>query len=98
MPVHPVLYDWRHLCLTNWLNRGIRPANVAQWAGNSVQVLLATYVKVIDNEAVLRGLLDRRYAYLPRPAVTGREKSGSRVKRAGRVPLKVNGLSQAGRP
>jgi hypothetical protein len=55
------LYDWRHLCLTNWLNRGIPPANVASWAGNSVPVLLATYVNVIDNEAVLRGLLDRMY-------------------------------------
>lgn len=55
------LYDWRHLCLTNWLNRGIPPANVASWAGNSVPVLLATYVNVIDNEAALRGLLDRMY-------------------------------------
>ena len=55
------LYDWRHLCLTNWLNHGIPPANVASWAGNSVPVLLATYVNVIDNEAVLRGLLDRMY-------------------------------------
>lgn len=55
------LYDWRHLCLTNWLNRGIPPANVAQWAGNSVPVLLATYVNVIDNEKALRNLLDRMY-------------------------------------
>jgi len=55
------LYDWRHLCLTNWLNRGIPPATVAHWAGNSVPVLLATYVNVIDNEQTLRGLLDRMY-------------------------------------
>ncbi|MEZ0109270.1 integrase [Catenulispora sp. EB89] len=69
------LYDWRHLCLTNWLNRGIPPANVAQWAGSSVPVLLATYVNVIDNEAVLRGLLDRMYD-LPVDAEVLRDVSG----------------------
>ncbi|MEY9859311.1 integrase [Catenulispora sp. GAS73] len=69
------LYDWRHLCLTNWLNRGIPPANVAQWVGNSVPVLFATYVNVIDNEAVLRGLLDRMYD-LPVGADALRDLSG----------------------
>ena len=51
------LYDWRHLCLTNWLNAGVPPATVAQWAGNSVPVLLSTYINTITNEEVLRGLL-----------------------------------------
>lgn len=59
------LYDWRHLCLTNWLNRGIPPANVAMWAGNSVPVLLAIYVNVVDNEAVLLRQLEGMYDEAP---------------------------------
>jgi integrase len=55
------LSDWRHLCLTNWLNRGIPPATVAMWAGNSVPVLLSTYVNVIDNEEMLRRRLEGMY-------------------------------------
>jgi len=55
------LYDWRHLCLTNWLNRGVPPATVAMWAGNSVPVLLAIYVNVVDNEAVLLRRLEGMY-------------------------------------
>ncbi|MBU7598953.1 tyrosine-type recombinase/integrase [Streptomyces sp. P38-E01] len=41
------VYDLRHTCLTTWLNSGIPAAEVADWAGNSVQVLLATYARCI---------------------------------------------------
>lgn len=44
------IYDLRHTCLTNWLNSGTPPAEVAEWAGNSVPVLLATYVKCIEGK------------------------------------------------
>jgi len=44
------IYDLRHTCLTNWLNSGVPPAQVAEWAGNSVPVLLATYVKCISGQ------------------------------------------------
>ena len=44
------IYDLRHTCLTNWLNSGTPPAQVAEWAGNSVTVLLATYVKCISGQ------------------------------------------------
>ncbi|MBM7167168.1 tyrosine-type recombinase/integrase [Streptomyces sp. G44] len=40
-------YDLRHTCLTTWLNSGIPPAQVAEWAGNSVPVLLAIYARCI---------------------------------------------------
>jgi hypothetical protein len=40
-------YDLRHTCLTNWLNSGVPAAQVAEWAGNSVPVLLSTYVNCI---------------------------------------------------
>jgi hypothetical protein len=34
---------------------------VAKWAGNSVTVLMATYVNVIDGEAFLRSRLEGMY-------------------------------------
>ncbi|MEU7716930.1 hypothetical protein [Streptomyces tibetensis] len=34
--------DNRNTRLTKWLNDGIPPAQVAEWAGNSVAVLLPT--------------------------------------------------------
>ena len=36
-------YDLRHACLSTWLNGGVEPTQVAEWAGNSVQVLLRVY-------------------------------------------------------
>ncbi|MFE5138247.1 hypothetical protein ACFRDV_11275 [Streptomyces fagopyri] len=43
-------YDNRHTRLTKWLNDGIPPAQVADWAGNSVPVLLATYARCIRGQ------------------------------------------------
>ncbi|MFF2306474.1 tyrosine-type recombinase/integrase [Streptomyces sp. NPDC058128] len=47
-PLGRRVYDLRHTCLTNWLNAGVPPATVAEWAGNSVPVLLSTYARCID--------------------------------------------------
>ncbi|WP_053085098.1 hypothetical protein [Streptomyces leeuwenhoekii] len=44
------VYDNRHTRLTKWLNDGIPPAQVAEWAGNSVAVLLATYARCVDGQ------------------------------------------------
>ncbi|MET8692874.1 hypothetical protein ABZV65_10045 [Streptomyces bauhiniae] len=44
------MYDIRHTRLTKWLNDGIPPAQVADWAGNSVPVLLATYAGCIEGQ------------------------------------------------
>ncbi|MFF7237213.1 hypothetical protein [Streptomyces collinus] len=44
-PTGKRVYDNRHTCLTEWLNDGIPPARVAEWAGNGVPVLLATYAR-----------------------------------------------------
>ncbi len=43
-------YDNRHTRLTKWLNDGIPPAQVAEWAGNSVPVLLATYARCVEGQ------------------------------------------------
>ena len=49
-------YDLRHACLSTWLNAGVDPPQVAEWAGNSVDVLLRVYAKCI----VGRDKLNRR--------------------------------------
>nr|WP_277816938.1 tyrosine-type recombinase/integrase [Streptomyces caatingaensis] len=46
-PAGKRVYDCRHTCLTAWLNKGIPPAQVAEWAGNSVPVLLSIYARCI---------------------------------------------------
>ncbi|MFD7573004.1 hypothetical protein ACFV6U_21110 [Streptomyces sp. NPDC059810] len=49
-PLGRRVYDLRHTCLTNWLNAGVPPATVAEWAGNSVPVLLSTYARCVDGQ------------------------------------------------
>ncbi|MFJ3339029.1 hypothetical protein [Streptomyces sp. NPDC086766] len=44
------VYDNRNTRLTECLNDGIPAAQVAEWAGNSVAVLLATYARCIDGQ------------------------------------------------
>ncbi|MES9522313.1 hypothetical protein [Streptomyces capoamus] len=44
------VYDNRNTRLTKWLNDGIPPAQVAEWAGISVAVLPATYARCIDGQ------------------------------------------------
>jgi hypothetical protein len=41
-------YDLRHAAVSTWLNGGVLPAEVAQWAGHSVEVLLKIYAKCLD--------------------------------------------------
>jgi integrase len=43
-----MLYDLRHAAVSTWLNGGVPPTTVAEWAGHSVEVLLSTYAKCID--------------------------------------------------
>ncbi|WP_405934392.1 tyrosine-type recombinase/integrase [Streptomyces longwoodensis] len=41
-------YDLRHSALSTWLNSGVDPTEVAERAGNSVEVLLSRYAKCLD--------------------------------------------------
>jgi integrase len=43
-------YDLRHACLSTWLNGGVYPTQVAEWAGHSVEVLLRIYAKCIAGQ------------------------------------------------
>ena len=40
-------YDLRHACLSTWLNGGLYPTQMAEWAGHSVDVLLRIYAKCV---------------------------------------------------
>lgn len=68
-PLGRRVYDLRHTCLTNWPNAGDPAADVAEWAGNSVPVLLATYARCSNGQL---GDLEQRIeraGELPDPAV-----------------------------
>ncbi|GLW94036.1 integrase [Actinokineospora globicatena] len=40
-------YDLRHACVSIWLAAGVQPTQIAEWAGQSVWVLLQVYATVI---------------------------------------------------
>lgn len=42
-------YDLRHARLSTWLNAGVAAPQVAEWAGNSVPVLLRVYAKCLTD-------------------------------------------------
>ncbi len=43
-------YDLRHAAVSTWLNAGVPPAQVADWAGHTVDVLLRVYAKCISGQ------------------------------------------------
>lgn len=43
-------YHLRHACVSTWLNGGVAPTQVAEWAGHSVAVLLQIYAKCIAGQ------------------------------------------------
>lgn len=43
-------YDLRHAAVSTWLNGGVPPTQVAEWAGHSVEVLLSVYAKCLDGQ------------------------------------------------
>ena len=57
-------YDLRHAAVSTWLNAGVPAAQVAEWAGHSVDVLLRVYVKCIAGQ---QGEAKRRIEDAMRP-------------------------------
>jgi integrase len=47
-PLARTPYDLRHAAVSTWLNGGVPPADVAECAGHSVEVLLRIYAKCLD--------------------------------------------------
>ncbi|MER5195943.1 hypothetical protein ACWD3J_26570 [Streptomyces sp. NPDC002755] len=54
-------YGLRPAALSSWLNAGVHPTEVAERAGNSVEVLLSRYVKCLDGR---QDVANRRIAEL----------------------------------
>jgi integrase len=46
-------YDLRHACVSTWLNGGVPPTQVAEWAGHSLDVLLRIYAKCLVGQDVI---------------------------------------------
>lgn len=46
-------YDLRHSVLSTWLNAGVDPTEVAERAGNSVEVLMVKYAKCLYGWAAI---------------------------------------------
>jgi integrase len=47
-PLAETPYDLRHAAVSTWLNGGVPAADVAAWAGHSVEILLKIYAKCLD--------------------------------------------------
>ena len=47
-PLAATPYDLRHAAVSTWLNGGVPPTQVAEWAGHSVEILLKIYAKCLD--------------------------------------------------
>ena len=62
-------YDLRHACLSTWLNGGVYPTQVAEWAGHSVSVLPRVYAKCVTGQ---QEDAKRRIEAATRPSATGR--------------------------
>ena len=61
-PLAETPYDLRHAAVSTWLNAGISPTQVAEWAGQSPEVLWRNYAKCLDGgEAELRRRVEAAY-------------------------------------
>jgi integrase len=57
-------YDLRHAAVSTWLNGGVPPTTVAEWAGHSVEVLLRIYAKCLDGgDALIRQRVQAALGY-----------------------------------
>jgi integrase len=61
-PLAETPYDLRHAAVSTWLNAGISPAQVAEWAGQSPEVLWRDYAKCLaGGEVELRRRMEAGY-------------------------------------
>jgi integrase len=52
-PLAATPYDLRHAAVSTWLNGGVPAADIGNWAGHSVEILLKIYAKCLDGSAAL---------------------------------------------
>jgi integrase len=57
-------YDFRHAAVSTWLNGGVPPITMAEWAGHSVEVLLRIYAKRMHgSDALVRRRVEVALGY-----------------------------------
>jgi integrase len=65
-PLAATPYDLRHAAVSTWLNAGVPPTQVAEWAGHSVEILLKIYAKCLDGlTEVLHQRIQAALGHLP---------------------------------
>jgi integrase len=69
-PLLDVPYALRHAAVSTWLNAGVTPPQVAEWAGHSVAVLLRVYAKCISGQQdeAMRRIFDATQDDPPEPS------------------------------
>jgi len=61
-------YDLRHAAVSTWLHAGVPPAKVAEWAGQSIEILFRIYAKFLDGgEDELYRRIDAAHGNQPSP-------------------------------
>jgi integrase len=75
-PLAGTPYDLRHAAVSTWLNGGVPPTQVAEWAGQSVEILLRIYAKCLDGGSeVLRQRIQTALGHAPtQPAPPGEQR------------------------
>jgi integrase len=70
-PLAKTPYDLRHAAVSTWLNGGVPPTTVAEWAGHSVEILLRIYAKCLDGgDALVRRRVQEALGYADTDATT----------------------------
>jgi integrase len=65
-PLARTPYDLRHAAVSTWLNGGVPSADVAEWAGHSVEILHKIYAKCLDGGGeVLRQRIQSALGHKP---------------------------------
>jgi integrase len=65
-PLAATPYDLRHAAVSTWLNGGVPPTDVAEWAGQSTEILFRIYAKCLDRgEGLLRRRVDAALGHDP---------------------------------
>ena len=86
-PLAKTPYDLRHAAVSTWLNGGVPPTTVAEWAGHSVEILLRIYAKCLDGgDALVRRRVQAALGYAD---IDTDEVAGSNPARPPRPPDQV---------
>jgi hypothetical protein len=65
-PLAETPYDLRHAAASTWLNGGVPPTDVAEWAGQSTEILFRIYAKCLDRgKTLLRRRVDAALGHDP---------------------------------